>query len=117
MELRPKDLENVADWYAWSLYWDFVPLHVKKLHTLVKDMDDKLDEKAVVSKSNLIDWVIEYRDRRQVLLFCVDFMLSLTNEEMQRQLSVTERKECFAKLESSWGILVPRCEANVKVSN
>ena len=88
MELTPKDLVNASDWYAWSLYWNIVPLHVEKLHTLVKDLDDKLDEKeAVVSRSNLIDWVIEYRDRRQALLFCVDFMLSLTNEETQRQLS------------------------------
>ena len=55
MELRPKDLENASDWYAWSLYWDIVPLHVKKLHTLIKDLDDKLDEKDVVSKCNLID--------------------------------------------------------------
>ena len=110
MELRPKDLENPSDWYAWCLYWDIVPLHVKKLHTLVKDLDDKLDEEgAVVSKSNLIDRVIEYRERRQALLFCVDFMLSLTNEETQRQLSrsVTEWDECFAKLESSWGYWFP----------
>ena len=93
MKLRRNELENASDWYAWSLYWDIVPLHVKKLHTLIKDLDDKLDEKeAVVSKSNSIDWVIEYRNRRQALLFYVDFMLSLTKEEMQRQLSrsVTE---------------------------
>ena len=93
MELRPKDLENASDWYAWSVYWNTVPLHVEKLHTLVKDFDDKLDEKdAVVAKSSLIDWVIEYRERRQALLFCVDFMLNLRNEETQRQLSrsVTE---------------------------
>ena len=110
MEIRPKELENVSDWYAWSLYWNTVPLHVEKIHTLVKDLDDKLDEeRAVVSKRNLIDWVIEYRERRQALLFCVDFMLSLTNEETQRQLSrsVTEWDECFAKLESSWGYWFP----------
>ena len=59
MEIRPKELENVSDWYAWSFYWNTVPLHVEKLHTLVKDLDDKLDEeRAVVSKRNLIDWVI-----------------------------------------------------------
>ena len=71
-----------------------------------KDLDDKLDEKeAVVSKSKLVDWVIGYRERRQTLLFCVDFMLNLTNEEMQKQLSrsVTEWEESFAKLESSCG--------------
>ena len=117
MEIRPKELENVTDWYAWSLYWNTVPLHVEKLHTLVKDLDDKLDEEgAVVSKRNLIDWVIEYRERRQALLFCVDFMLSLTNEEMQRQLSrsVTEWDECFAKLESSWGYWFPDVQQMLK---
>ena len=117
MELRPKDLENASDWYAWCLYWDIVPLHVKKLHTLVKDLDDKLDEEgAVVSKSKLIDRVIEYRERRQALLFCVDFMLSLTNEETQRQLSrsVTEWDEFFAKLESSWGYWFPDVQQLLK---
>ena len=44
IELRPKDLEKASDWFASSLYRDIVPLHVKKLHTLVKDLDDKLDE-------------------------------------------------------------------------
>ena len=117
MELRPKDLENASDWYAWCLYWDIVPLHVKKLHTLVKDLDDKLDEEgAVVSKSKLIDRVIEYRERRQALLFCVDFMLSLTNEETQKQLSrsVTEWDEFFAKLESSWGYWFPDVQQMLK---
>ena len=117
MELRPKDLENASDWYAWCLYWDIVPLNVKKLHTLVKDLDDKLDEeRAVVSKRNLIDRVIEYRERRQALLFCVDFMLSLTNEETQRQLSrsVTEWDELFAKLVSSWGYWFPDVQQMLK---
>ena len=117
MEIRPKELENASDWYAWCLYWDIVPLHVKKLQTLVKDLDDKLDEEgAVVSKSKLIDRVIEYRERRQALLFCVDFMLSLTNEETQRQLSrsVTEWDECFAKLESSWGYWFPDVQQMLK---
>ena len=117
MELRPKDLENASDWYAWCLYWDIVPLHVKKLHTLVKDLDDKLDEEgAVVSKSKVIDRVIEYRERRQALLFCVDFMLSLTNEETQRQLSrsVIEWDEFFAKLESSWGYWFPDVQQMLK---
>ena len=50
IELLPKDLENAVDWYAWCLYWAIEPLHVKKLHTFVKDLDDKLHEKkAVVS--------------------------------------------------------------------
>ena len=110
MGLRPKDLENASDWNAWNFYWNIVTRHVKKLHTLVKDLDDKLDEEeAVVSKSNLIDCVIEWPDRRQALLFYVDFLLSLANEEMQIQLSrsVTEWEECFAKLESSWGYWFP----------
>ena len=117
MEIRPKELENVSDWYAWSLYWNTVPLHVEKIQTLVKDLDDKLDEEgAVVSKSKLIDRVIEYRERRQALLFCVDFMLSLTNEETQRQLSrsVTEWDEFFAKLESSWGYWFPDVQQMLK---
>ena len=81
VELKPKDLENASDWYVWGLYCDSVPIYVEKLHTLVKDLDDKLDEKdAVVSKSNLIDRVIEYRDRRQALRFCIDSMSSITNE-------------------------------------
>ena len=82
-----------------------------------KDLDDKLDEEgAVVSKSKLIDRVIEYRERRQALLFCVDFMLSLTNEETQRQLSrsVTEWDQCFAKLESSWGYWFPDVQQMLK---
>ena len=117
MELRPNDLENASDWYAWSLYWNPVRLHVEKFHTLLKNLDDKLDEKeAVVPKSNLIDWVIEYRDKRQALLFCEDFMLRLTNEETQIQLSrsVTEWKECFAKLESSWGYSFPDAKQMLK---
>ena len=87
--------------------------------TLIEDLDDKLDEKeAVVAKSNVIDVAVEYRERRQALWFCVDSILSLTIKETQRQLSrsVTEWEECFAKLEQSWGFLVPRCEANVEVS-
>ena len=107
----------MSDWYAWSLYWNTVPLHVEKIHTSVKDLDDKLDEeRAVVSKRNLIDWVIENRERRQALLFCVDFMLSLTNEETQRRLSrsVTEWDECFAKLESSWRYWFPDVQQMLK---
>ena len=88
MELSSEKLEIGSDWYVWSLYWDSVPLPVKKLHTLVKVSDDKLDEKdPVASKSNLIVGEIDYRERRQALLFCVNFMLSRTNNEMRRQLS------------------------------
>ena len=117
IELKPKDLENASDWYAQSLYCNTVPLHVKKLHTLVKDLDDKLVEKeAAVAKSNMIDWVIKYHDRRQALLIYVDFMLSLTKEGMQRQLSrsVTEWEECFAKLESSWKYWFPDVKEMIK---
>ena len=117
IELKPKNLENASEWYVWSLYWNTVPLHVKKLHTLVKDLDDKLVEKeAVVAKSNMVDWVIEYRDRRQALLFCVDFMLSLSKEEKKKQLSrsVTEWEYCFAKLESSWGYWFPDVKEMLK---
>ena len=81
-------------------------------------MDDKLDEyEAVVSKSNLIDQVFEYRERPQALPFCVGSMMSPTNEETQRQLSrnVTEWEECENGIEL--GILDPRCEGNVIVSN
>ena len=50
------------------------------------------------------------------MLFCVDFMLSLTNEETQRKLSrsVTEWDECFAKLESSWGYWFPDVQQMLK---
>ena len=103
MEFKPKDLENTSDWYVWSLNCDSLLIPVKKLHTLLKNLDDKFDEKeTVVSKSNLIGQVIEYCERRQALLFCVDSMLSLTNEETQKKLSrsVFEWEECFAKLKS-----------------
>ena len=74
-----------------------------KKNTFVKDLNDKLDEtEAVASKGSLADWVIEYRNRRKTLLLCLDLMLSLGKNETKRQLSrsVTEREECFAKLES-----------------
>ena len=45
MELRPNDLEHMSDWYVWGLSWNIVPIHVEKLHTLVKVLDDKLNEK------------------------------------------------------------------------
>ena len=48
MELRPKDLENASDWYAWSLYWNTVPLHVEKIHTLVKDLDESSMRKQLL---------------------------------------------------------------------
>ena len=82
-EVKPKTLKNASDWYAWSLYWGVVLVHVEKLHALLIDLDKRLDEKgAVVSKSNFIGWELEYRERRQALLFCVDFMLGLANEDI-----------------------------------
>ena len=72
--------------------------------------------KAVVSRSDLIDRVFEYLERRQALLLCRDFRLSLTNEETQTQLrrSVTEWDECFASLESSWGYWFPDAKQMLK---
>ena len=102
MALKLKDLENASSWYVWSIYRDSVSIHVEKIHTLLNDFDDKLDEKEpVVSKSNLICWEVETCERRQTLLFCVDSMLSVTNEVMKKQPSryVTGWEECFAKLE------------------
>ena len=65
IELKPKDLEI---YYAWSLYSGSVPIHVKKHHTSLKDLDDGICEKdAVVSQSNLVPWVIDYHERRQAL--------------------------------------------------
>ena len=68
-----------------------------------------MGNKASVPESDLIDVVVKYRHRRKALLFCVDSMLSLMNEKVQRQLSrsVTEWEECFAKLELSWGYGFP----------
>ena len=44
MELRSRDLENDSDWYVWRFYLDTVATQVGRLRTLVKDIDDKLDE-------------------------------------------------------------------------
>ena len=51
-----------------------------------------------------------------MLLVRVDFMLSLTKEETQRQLrrSVTEWEECFARLEWSWGFWFPDAKQMLK---
>ena len=90
---------------------------MKKLHTLLKDLVDNLNEKdAVVSKSHFIDKVIEFRERRQAFLLCVDSMFSHTNEEAKRQLSrrVTEWEKCFAKLESIWEYRFPDMKEMLK---
>ena len=110
MELRSRDLENDSDWYVWRLYVDAVATQVGRLRTLIKELDDKLDEQgAILRKEELNDWVFEYRENKQALLHNVDLMLDLTNKEKQRQLnrSVTEWEEFFAELEASWGYWFP----------
>ena len=79
---------------------DIVPTFVQRIYSLVKDLYDKLDEKeAVVSKRNLIEQLTEYYKRKQKLLFYVDYMLSLLNDETQRLLSrrMTEWEELFTQ--------------------
>ena len=46
MELKSKDLENDSDWYVWRLYVETVVTQVEELWTLIKEMDDKLDEQG-----------------------------------------------------------------------
>ena len=109
-ELRSRDLENDSDWYVWRFYVDAVATQVGRLRTLIKELDDKLDEQgASLCKGKLNDWVFEYRENKQALLHNVDLMLDLTNKEKQRQLnrSVTEWEEFFAELEASWGYWFP----------
>ena len=110
MDLRSRDLENDSDWYVWRFYVDAVATQVGRLRTLIKELDDKLDEQgAILRKEELNDWVFEYRENKQALLHNVDLMLDLTNKEKQRQLnrSVTEWEEFFAELEDSWGYWFP----------
>ena len=89
----------------WCRYLDIVPTLVGRLRTLIKDLDDKFDEKeAAVSKRKLNDRVIEYRENKQALLHNVDLMLDLTNKKRRRlSRSVSEWEEFFVKLEVSWG--------------
>ena len=110
MDLRSRDLKNDFDWYVWRFYVDAVATQVGRLRTLIKDLDDKLDEQgASLCKGKLNDWVFEYREYKQAMLHNVDLMLDLTNEEKQRQLSrsVTEWEKIFAELEFSWGYWFP----------
>ena len=117
MDLRSSDLENDSDWYVWRFYVDAVATQVGRLRTLIKELDDKLDEQgAILRKEELNDWVFEYRENKQALLHNVDLMLDLTNKEKQRQLSrsVTEWKEFFVKLENSWGYWFPDVKTMLK---
>ena len=117
MDLRSKDLENDSDWYVWRFYVDTVATQVGKLRSLIKELDDKLDEQgSSLCKGKLNDWVFEYRENKQALLHNVDLMLDLTNEEKQRQLSrsVTEWEEFFAELEASWGYWFPDVKTLMK---
>ena len=117
MDLRSRDLENDSDWYVWRFYVDAVATQVGRLRTLIKELDDKLDEQgAILRKEELNDWVFEYPENKQALLHNVDLMLDLTNEEKQRQLSrsVTEWKEFFAELEASLGYWFPGVKTMMK---
>ena len=117
MDLRSRDLENDSDWYVWRFYVDAVATQVGRLRTLIKELDDKLDEQgAILRKEELNDWVFEYRENKQALLDNVDLMLDLTNEEKQRQLSrsVTEWEEFFVKLEDSLGYWFPDVKTMLK---
>ena len=117
MDLRSRDLENDSDWYVWRFYVDAVATQVGRLRTLIKDLDDKLDEQgASLCKGKLNDWVFEYRENKQAMLHNVDLMLDLTNKEKQRQLSrsVTEWKEFFVELEASWGYWFPDVKTLMK---
>ena len=117
MDLRSRDLENDSDWYVWRFYVDAVATQVGRLRTLIKELDDKLDEQgAILRKGELNDWVFEYRENKQALLYNVDLMLDLTNKEKQRQLnrSVTEWEEFFAELEASWGYWFPDVKTLMK---
>ena len=117
MDPRLRDLENDSDWYVWRFYVDAVATQVGRLRTLIKDLDDKLDEQgASLCKGELNDWVFEYRENKQAMLHNVDLMLDLTNEEKQRQLSrsVTEWEEFFAQLEASWGYWFPDVKTKLK---
>ena len=117
MDLRSRDLENDSDWYVWRFYVDAVATQVGRLRTLIKDLDDKLDEQgASLCKGKLNDCVFEYRENKQATLHNVDLMLDLTNKEKQRQLSrsVTEWKEFFAELEAGWGYWFPDVKTLMK---
>ena len=118
MDLRSRDSENDSDWYVWHLYVEAVATQVGRLRTLIRDLDDQLDEQgASLCKGKLNDWVFEYRENKQAMLPNVDLLLDLTNEEKQRRLSrsVTEWEEFFAQLEANWGYWFPDVKTMLKV--
>ena len=117
MVLRSKDLENVFDWYEWRIDLDTVATQVGGLRTLIKELEDRLDEQcAILCKRKLNDWVFEYRENKQALLHNMDLMLDLTKEETQRRLSrsVTECEEFSAQLDGSWGYWFPDVKKKLK---
>ena len=117
MELRSRDLENDSDWYVWRFSVDTVATQIGRLRTLIKVLDDKLDEQgASLCKGKMNDWVFEYCENKQAMLHNVDLMLDLTNKEKKRQLSrsVTEWKALFAQLEANWGYWFPDVKTMLK---
>ena len=119
MEIRSRDLDN-SDLYVWRIYVDTVATQVGKLRTLIKELDDQLDEQGItLCKGKLNDWVSENRENKQALLHNVDSMLDLTNEEAKRQLSrsVTDLEEFFSQLEASWGYWFPDVKTILKSPN
>ena len=65
LELRSRELENDSDWYVWRFYVDTVATQVGRLRTLIKELDDKLDEQdATLRKGKLNDCVFEYRENK-----------------------------------------------------
>ena len=87
MQLRSKGLENDSDWYVWHCYLDIVPTLVRRLRTLIKDVDNKLDEQDdILCKSKLNDRVFEYRENKQALLHNIDLM--------QRRNAKTAQSKC-----------------------
>ena len=117
LELRSRDFENDSSWYVWRFDLDTAATQVGRLRTMVKNLDDKLDEQdAILCKGKLKDWVFEYHENKQSLLHNGDLMLDLTNEEKQRQLSrsVTEGGKIFAELETSWEYWFPDVKTRLK---
>ena len=108
---------NASDWYVWRFYLDIAPTFVQRIYSLINDLDEKLDEQEVIlCKRKLNDWIFEYPENKQALLYNVDLMLDLLNEETQRRLtrSVTEWEKFFAHLQESWGHWFPDVKTMLK---